>query len=202
MTTLARALASLTLAGTVLSARPGAQAQSPPQDAPAFKFRTGVELINVNATVTDQSRPLRLGPDAGRLPRLRRRAAAGGDAFQRRARAGQPRHRPRHQRQHGRRQDPRRARRARSLPAPAARRRRRSVSLSLRQRARAAAGLDQGQAAASAKRWRGSSRAAAPRSTTPSPKRCSWRSRAAIARRPSSSSPTATTRAATPTSSP
>jgi len=40
-------------AGVVLSAQTqGGQAQSDPQ---SFKFRTGVELINVNATVTDQS---------------------------------------------------------------------------------------------------------------------------------------------------
>ena len=46
-------LVALLLApGLLLSA----QTQSPPpQDPPTFKFRTGVELINVNATVTDQS---------------------------------------------------------------------------------------------------------------------------------------------------
>jgi VWFA-related protein len=39
--------------------QPQAQPQPPPQsqtpEQPAFKFRTGVELVNVNATVTDQS---------------------------------------------------------------------------------------------------------------------------------------------------
>ena len=54
-------------------------------------------------------RPLRVRAEQGRLPRLRRRAAADGDALQRGARAGQSRHRARHQRQHGRRQDARRA---------------------------------------------------------------------------------------------
>src|SRR4051794_24140342 len=43
------ALATVFAAGALLSA------QQPQQEAPAFKFRTGVELINVNATVTDQS---------------------------------------------------------------------------------------------------------------------------------------------------
>jgi VWFA-related protein len=47
------ALLSMLLAGTVLSAQQ--DRQTAPQDPPSFKFRTGVELINVNATVTDQS---------------------------------------------------------------------------------------------------------------------------------------------------
>jgi VWFA-related protein len=49
--------AALTLAGALLSAQqpPPPQSASTPQAPPAFKFRTGVELINVNATVTDQS---------------------------------------------------------------------------------------------------------------------------------------------------
>jgi VWFA-related protein len=45
-------LSLIATAGALLSA----QAQPPPQQEPqSFKFRTGVELINVNATVTDQS---------------------------------------------------------------------------------------------------------------------------------------------------
>ena len=53
-------MAALALAGALPSAQSfdGAQdrppPQSAPQDPPSFKFRTGVELINVNATVTDQ----------------------------------------------------------------------------------------------------------------------------------------------------
>ena len=40
----------------MLAAASCSPAQSPPQQEPqSFKFRTGVELINVNATVTDQS---------------------------------------------------------------------------------------------------------------------------------------------------
>ena len=60
-TRLFAALLSTLLAGTLLSARQAsvdsAQDKQPPpaQDPSAFKFRTGVELINVNATVTDQS---------------------------------------------------------------------------------------------------------------------------------------------------
>jgi len=47
-------LVSLVAAGSLLSAQQQQQ-QPPEQDPSAFRFRTGVELINVNATVTDQS---------------------------------------------------------------------------------------------------------------------------------------------------
>ena len=43
---------AVALAGTLLSAQ---QPPPPPQDPSTFRFRTGVELINVNATVTDRS---------------------------------------------------------------------------------------------------------------------------------------------------
>jgi Ca-activated chloride channel homolog len=46
---------SLVLGGSLLAAQPFDSAQGQQQDPSAFKFRTGVELINVNATVTDQS---------------------------------------------------------------------------------------------------------------------------------------------------
>jgi len=52
VTTLALALV---LGGSVLAAQQQPPPQQPPADPGAFKFRTGVELINVNATVTDQS---------------------------------------------------------------------------------------------------------------------------------------------------
>jgi VWFA-related protein len=45
---------ALLLGGSVLAAQ-HAPPQQPPPDPGSFKFRTGVELINVNATVTDQS---------------------------------------------------------------------------------------------------------------------------------------------------
>jgi len=46
---------TLALAGAILSAQDKQPPQgTAPQDPGAFKFRTGVELINVNATVTDQ----------------------------------------------------------------------------------------------------------------------------------------------------
>ena len=49
-------LAALLMAATLLSAQAQGTPPPPPQSDPqAFKFRTGVELINVNATVTDQS---------------------------------------------------------------------------------------------------------------------------------------------------
>ena len=73
-------------------------------------------------------RPLRLGPHAGRLRRLRRQQAAGSHPLQRRARAGQPRHRARHERQHGRREDGIGQGGARPLPARAARRRKTTCS--------------------------------------------------------------------------
>ena len=47
------ALVALLAGGAVLSAQ--SAGQPPPQEPSSFKFRTGVELINVNATVTDQS---------------------------------------------------------------------------------------------------------------------------------------------------
>ena len=58
------AIAVLLAAGTLLSAAgqqtapqnpPPPSQQPPPSDGQAFRFRTGVELINVNATVTDQT---------------------------------------------------------------------------------------------------------------------------------------------------
>src|SRR5205085_2084115 len=49
--------ASAALLGLLLSAGVlvSAQADRQPQDQQAFKFRTAVDLVNVNATVTDQS---------------------------------------------------------------------------------------------------------------------------------------------------
>lgn len=48
--TILAAISLSVVAGLVTAA-----AQQPPQDQPSFKFRTGVELINVTATVTDAS---------------------------------------------------------------------------------------------------------------------------------------------------
>ena len=54
-------LVALLMAAVGPAVGAGAGQPPPPQSDPqAFKFRTGVELINVNATVTDQSRPLRV----------------------------------------------------------------------------------------------------------------------------------------------
>jgi len=59
-----KGLIAALLAATVVVSAQGAQQspppqqpkqQQPPQEGQAFKFRTGVELVNVNATVTDQS---------------------------------------------------------------------------------------------------------------------------------------------------
>ena len=141
------------------------------KDTQRFKFRTGVELINVTATVTDSVRPLRAWADQGRLPRLRRRRGTADFAFQQRTRPGQPRNRPRHERQHERREDPRRTRGARigsssSCSTPSGR----SVSVSVRQRTGTGRGMDAPTSGESATRSGGSSRAAAPPCTTRSPK--------------------------------
>ena len=72
-----------------------------------FRFRSGVDLVNVTATVVDRNGRFVPGLRQERLHRLRRERAAGGHALQQRARAGQPRHRARHERQHGRREDSR-----------------------------------------------------------------------------------------------
>ena len=54
------------------------QGQQPPasDERQSFRFRTGVELINVTATVTDAERPVRLRSPQGRLPRVPGRRAA------------------------------------------------------------------------------------------------------------------------------
>ena len=64
------------------------------------------------------------------------------DAFQRRARAGQPRDRARHERQHGGRQDARRPKRAQSLPLRSARPRGRILPVQVQQRSGPPPGLD------------------------------------------------------------
>ena len=111
------AVAACAAATLVMSARPEGRAQrsQEPQtesDPQSFRFRTGVELINVTATVSDHVRALRAGPAEGRLPRLSGRRAPADHALQQRTGAGQPRDRARHERQHGRRKNGRRARRA------------------------------------------------------------------------------------------
>ena len=82
------------------------QSQQPANnEQQAFRFKTGVELINVTATVTDETGRFVSGLQQRRLPRLPGRPAAADHPLQQRARAGQPRHRARHERQHGRRED-------------------------------------------------------------------------------------------------
>ena len=143
-------------------------------------------------------RPVRARPPEGGLPRLRRGAPQPIAAFQRRTRAGQPRHRPRHQRQHGRREDPGGTRGARSISVSAAGSRGRSLpvtgSTTLPSWSRTGRPTSSGSATRSA----GFSRAAAPRCTTRSRKRSAWRSRGATERKRSSSFRMATTRAAGP----
>ena len=95
---------ALTAAAAAIFIAAGATVAGQNEDAD-FRFRSGVDLVNVTATVVDRN---------GRfVPGLRREdfiiyeenERAGGDALQQRARAGQPGHRAGHERQHGRRKD-------------------------------------------------------------------------------------------------
>ena len=109
------AVAAVVLAAATLQ---GAQQQ---QDEGSFRFRTGVELINVTASVSDGSGRFVSGLREGGLRRLRGRSAAGSHALQRRTSPGQPRDRARHERQHGRREDAGRAKRRSTVPLRPAR---------------------------------------------------------------------------------
>ena len=87
------------LALALAAAAPGVHGQE------GFKFKSGVELVNVNVTVTDRSGFFVGGLTQDDFVVYDDNAPAGDHAFQRRARAGQPRHHARHQRQHGRGED-------------------------------------------------------------------------------------------------
>ena len=76
-----------------------------PQDQQVFRFRTGVELINVTATVTDANGRFVSGLRKEDFRLSRGRPGAANHSFQQRARAGEPRARGRHERQHGGRED-------------------------------------------------------------------------------------------------
>ena len=107
-----------------------------------FSFKTGVELINVTATVTDG--------DGRFVPGLRKEDFVVYEdgkpqvisQFDARSRAGQPRHRARHERQHDRREDRGRASGAESFSLRAARRAGRGLPVPIRQPARTRAALD------------------------------------------------------------
>ena len=139
--------AAIALALAVAS--PGAQQDTgrSADDNGAFRFKSGVELINVTTTVSDCERPFRPGSAQGRFRGLRRRPAGRDHSLQLRAGARQPGDCARHQRQHGRRQDSGGAERAAPLPVRPARQRGRDLSLSLQQLPRPAAGLDERSAA-------------------------------------------------------
>ena len=107
----------------------------------AVRFKSGVELINVTATVSDASGRFVSGLQKDDFT-VYEDDSRGGHTFQRRARAGEPRHRARHERQHGRRED-RTPRAPRSIAfsydcSTAGR----DLSLSLQQLPGAAAGMD------------------------------------------------------------
>ena len=142
MGALKRVAALLALAAvTTVSAQERPQERQG-SDQETFRFRSGVELINVTATVSDGRGRFVSGPASGGFPRLRGRRASSDHALHRGARAGQPRHRARHERQHGRRKDAGREAGAAALPLRAARRGRRGVSLPLRQPAGAGVAVD------------------------------------------------------------
>ena len=151
-------------------------------------LQTGVESINVTATVSDSTG--RFVPDLRKEDdfEVRQRPVPAGHAVQRRTRAGQPRHRPRHQRQHGRREDRRKQRvaldlafslRTCSIPAT------RSSSIdsaTIRRSSRDGPGAGR----TLSRRSDRSNRTAARRCTTRFETRCRSRRRGPIARRPSS----------------
>ena len=166
------------------------------EEGKSFRFRSGVELINVTATVTDASG--RFVPGSGRRTssstkttsrRTSRISAPSG--------AGQPRHRARHERQHGRRED-RRPRKRRSTGS--------SSSCSTREDeiflyrfgddARAAAGVDDAIAGCCPARSTGFDRTAATAMYDAVAEAIPLAAAAGTRRRRSSSSPTATTRRA------
>ena len=88
-----RLIAAIVASAGLVVAAAGPQPPQEPARPPGLIFSSGVELINVTATVYDDERTLRRRPHAGRLRRLRRRCPPGRHALQQRARAGQPRHR-------------------------------------------------------------------------------------------------------------
>ena len=120
----------------------GAVASLAAQNQEGFRFRSGVELINVTATVTDDDGRFVSGLRKEDFTVYEDGAAPGGHALQQRARAGEPRHRARHQRQHDARQDVGRALGDRPLRLRPARQGRRAVLHGVRQPARPRAGLD------------------------------------------------------------
>ena len=72
-------------------------------------FRSGVELVNVTATVTDRSGRFVSGLQQSDFVVYRGRSAGRNHALHRGARPGKSRHRARHERQHGRTKDGRSA---------------------------------------------------------------------------------------------
>ena len=135
---------------------------SPAQNPEAFRFKSGVDLVNVTATVSDENGRFVSGLRASDFTVYEDDRPQTVTQFSGRAGAGQPRHRARHQRQHGGREDRRGPGRAEPIPLRPARQRRRDLPLSVQQRAGAAAGVDEGSAAAQprarpdrAERWHG-----------------------------------------------
>ncbi len=107
-----------------------------------FRFKTGVELINVTATVTDSNGRFVSEPAQGGLPAVRGRPGAADHAFQQRTCSRQPGPRCRHERQHGGRTLVVGTAGPEQISLPAARARRRSLSLPVRQSAGARRGMD------------------------------------------------------------
>ena len=105
------------------------------QSPEGFRFRSGVDLVNVTATVTDDDGRFVSGLRREDFTRLRGRQAAGRLALQQRAGAGEPGHRARRQRQHDAGQDVGGTIGHRSLHLRSARQGRRAVLRRVRHRA-------------------------------------------------------------------
>ena len=146
-------------------------------------------------------RAVRVGVAEGRLPGVPGQRAAADHALQQRTCAGQSRDCARYERQHGRRKNGRGARRAQSFSRRSCSTRTTRCSCIGSTRRRSSSKDGPRTSAPSAWRSGGCSRAEAPRCTTRSPRPCRSRRQDATGRRRSSSSPTATTRAATRTCS-
>ena len=132
-----RAPSSLIIAALMAAtAAAGAQSQE------GFRFRSGVDLVNVTATVTDDDGRFVSGLRRGGLHRLRRREAARRVALQQRSGARQPRHSARHERQHDRREDGGGTIRDRSVHLRTARQGRRALPRGVRHRRAPHTGLD------------------------------------------------------------
>ena len=176
----------------------GQQPAQPGANQDAFRFKSGVELVNVTATVSDASGRFVSGLGIDDFIVYEDDVRQDVTHFSAERVPGQPGHRARHERQHGRRQDRRCEGRAGSVSLRPARSSRTRSSSTASATARRCSRDGRPTASCCPARSAASRRTAARRCTTRWPKRSRWPARAGIGRRRSSSSPTATTRRAAP----